>query len=69
MNQELQDKNKLLQELLNIKNEKETVNTRKTFTEVVTEVKQKPKKIPKIIIKTNTSEQAEVKNSNQTSGK
>lgn len=71
LNKELQDKNqllvennRLLREKLKIKseNENENLNFKKTFANVVTEIKQQPKKIPKIIIKTKGNEQTEVKN-------
>lgn len=65
LNKELHDKNKLLQQLLEIKStkENENTNTKKSYAEVMTELKPQPKKIPKIIIKTKGNEQSEVKES------
>ena len=56
LNNELQDKNKLLHELLEVYKEKETDNhfTKKSFAETIKETKEiqiQPKKIPKIVVK------------------
>ena len=47
---ELKDKNKLLNDIVN-KNKLEEVSTKPTFSQVLSAVNTKPKKIPKIIIK------------------
>lgn len=64
LNKELQDKNKLLHELLEKYKEKEADNqfTRKAYAEVTKEIKIQPKKIPKIVVKIGKYEQGEVLN-------
>ena len=62
LNKDLQDKNKLLHEFLERYKEKETDNqfTKKSFAEVTKEIKIKPKKVPKIIVRIGKYEQSEV---------
>ena len=66
LNKELQDKNNLLNELLEKYKEKETGNhqsTKKSFAEVVTkEIKIQPKKVPKIVVNIGKYDQGEVLN-------
>ena len=66
LNKELQDKNKLLHELLENYKEKVIDNqfTKKSFAEVTKEkkIQIQPKKVPQIIVKIGKSEQGEVLN-------
>ena len=64
LNKELQDRNKLLYELLKKYKEKVTDSqiTKKSFAEVTEEIKIQPKKIPKIVVNIGKYDQEEVLN-------